>query len=706
MPTKAKRKSSIFGARSNDPQTPVIENPAVDDEAERRGRLRLQKRQSLGHGTPVVAAPNQEQTTSTAVSGYSAAQLAELYSNCMKLSAENKISVKNAFHLQLIDYMAEMMKTKKNSDMDNFQAASCALDASAKIYAYRVDSVHSDTLKLAGGVGKSSEDKEEKTTANNEMDDNGDGGDEDMEKKKMRKKKRSATVEKNLNNIDINKFDLEFDVDPLFKKTSTQFDSGGGGGQFLCNLYIRDEGCQLLLDSDAYLNQTSEALSEDDCMPLVEENTKIVPKIEENIQICPPFNSFSFKNWTLENEDPAFLNLSLHNDKDDETKADDDKDEGQHAFDANAPPIEDLNDDSHGGGGGFMDDNDFDMLQDQDQPQTHQQQAPRGIGMELMSGMKQRLTTVPNEYSYFDDGRLGAWAGPRHWKFKPSSKPTFAIPGQRGGVDALDKKKKQPKEALGPHNVDTFYLQDEPLWISVEKTVTVPKKPIKLQNKTMVNWSEERFLLPTDLHYKGKDFAKVFTAPDLHVTNKGAVVPESVDDSINEYDFGNANDADDFCPSTLPENSEVGNYEDGGFPSQTILPTQSQAAILGLVDAPNRVEKIAIGYAKQAKKMDMRKLKAVEWNILEQSCIEQDKENDETKVNEGERRSLTNGIDNLSTNFGQLYKNLSESRFMSSKMVENLSVPLAFVALLHLCNEKTLSLESMPDFSDFNIAQG
>ena len=79
----------------------------------------------------------------------------------MKLSAENKINIKNAFHLQLIDYMAEMMKTKKNSDMDNFQAASCALDASAKIYAYRVDSVHSDTLKLAGGVGKTAEESKE-----------------------------------------------------------------------------------------------------------------------------------------------------------------------------------------------------------------------------------------------------------------------------------------------------------------------------------------------------------------------------------------------------------------------------------------------------------------------------------------------------------------------------------------------------------------
>merc|ERR1712079_314597 len=118
-------------------------------EVERRGRQKLQKRQSIGHGTPNNAQAQEQ--ISSGVAGYSAAQLTELYSHCMKLSAENKINVKNAFHLQLIDYMTEMMKSKKSSELDNFQAASCALDASAKIYAYRVDGVHSDTLKLAGG---------------------------------------------------------------------------------------------------------------------------------------------------------------------------------------------------------------------------------------------------------------------------------------------------------------------------------------------------------------------------------------------------------------------------------------------------------------------------------------------------------------------------------------------------------------------------
>merc|ERR1719245_717874 len=133
------------------------------------------------------------------------------------------------------------------------------------------------------------------------------------------------------------------------------------------------------------------------------------------------------------------------------------------------------------------------------------------------------------------------------------------------------------------------------------------------------------------------------------------------------------------------------------------LPTQTQGEFL--VSAPNKVEKIQIGYAKQAKKMDMKRLKAVEWSILQTSCIDQDKENDKDNINEAEKRKSA-GFESSSTCFSHLYKNLAESRLMPTKMAENLSVPLAFVALLHLCNERCLALSGVSDFSDFNIQQG
>ena len=62
---------------------------------------------------------------------------------------------------------------------------------------------------------------EEGATAEGEGLDNQEGA------KKRKRIKKSATVEKNLENINIGKMELEFDADPLFKKTTSQFDAAG-----------------------------------------------------------------------------------------------------------------------------------------------------------------------------------------------------------------------------------------------------------------------------------------------------------------------------------------------------------------------------------------------------------------------------------------------------------------------------------------------
>ena len=163
MGSRLKRRSSIgfVGRRDSTSTPPESHTPEMfdqDDDEERRVR-NLQRRQAKNLDTAVSQdSPGVERAGSSrrsigGLSGLSAAQLAEHYNNCIKLCAENKISTKNAFNLQLIDYMATMIK-KKESDMNNFQVAAGTLDASTKIYAYRVDSVYGDTLKIAGGLGQ------------------------------------------------------------------------------------------------------------------------------------------------------------------------------------------------------------------------------------------------------------------------------------------------------------------------------------------------------------------------------------------------------------------------------------------------------------------------------------------------------------------------------------------------------------------------
>lgn len=66
----------------------------------------------------------------------------------------------------------------------------------------------------------------------------GAGKEEQSQKKHRRETGGEITLEKNLNNIDVSKYDLEFELDPLFQRTSAKFDEGGAKGLLLNNLNV------------------------------------------------------------------------------------------------------------------------------------------------------------------------------------------------------------------------------------------------------------------------------------------------------------------------------------------------------------------------------------------------------------------------------------------------------------------------------------
>jgi len=134
----------------------------------------------------------------------------------------------------------------------------------------------------------------------------------DPKKKTKKRFKKSATIEKNLKNISVTKFELEFEVDPLFKKTSSQFDGSAGGNQFLATLNVRDETCELLLDSGT----TLESIHDERDVPSDVELQEIeMPNIENSL-ICPTFSGFTFNGWSVDKEeaDEAYdkLNESIN----------------------------------------------------------------------------------------------------------------------------------------------------------------------------------------------------------------------------------------------------------------------------------------------------------------------------------------------------------------------------------------------------------
>ncbi|KAI7835644.1 hypothetical protein COHA_010458 [Chlorella ohadii] len=178
---------------------------------------------------------------------FSPTELKSMLGQCLKMASENKITPQNTWQLQLIEHLPELIR-EEGGAQTNFQRASVTLDAGVKIYSYRVDSVHTETFKILGGLGRASGPADEPEAG--ELGDGGVGDGEEAHKRRRRTHELNpeATLESSLEALNVKKFDLAFAVDPLFHKTSAQFDEGGARGLLLNNLSVF-HGCDIVFDS-------------------------------------------------------------------------------------------------------------------------------------------------------------------------------------------------------------------------------------------------------------------------------------------------------------------------------------------------------------------------------------------------------------------------------------------------------------------------
>lgn len=178
-------------------------------------------------------------------------ELTDLYTQCIELATANKITTKNTWQLELIDYIDDVIQGDGGDDATmNFQRASCTLEASVKIYSCRVDSVHSETYKMLGGLNRTDGGKS-KEGGDNDGDGEGDadGEVEGATKKRATTSRRGqSTLEQKPGALNMKKLDLECQVDPLFQKTSAAFDEGGAKGLLMNRLGV-SKGCAIVFDS-------------------------------------------------------------------------------------------------------------------------------------------------------------------------------------------------------------------------------------------------------------------------------------------------------------------------------------------------------------------------------------------------------------------------------------------------------------------------
>ncbi|XP_063382333.1 condensin complex subunit 2 [Cydia fagiglandana] len=662
-----KRRSLIPQTRAANPR----DEERNDDDAERSSLVASER--AIATSTP--HSPRRPRDT------MSSSPQKEHFQGCLKLYAENKINKDNAWNLQLIDFMTSMLR-KHDSRMDNLQTASTVVDASARIYSFRVDAVHYDVLKMAGGLSKAAQSKRGKKDDDGCTQDEGavDGDNAAPTRKKKKRAKGAIAPNPEVFNGD---FEANDCIDPFFERlAATAGDITSSNRAFNATLPIHDKTLGLILRTDErFLEPIKEDIPVD--LDLSEQITlaaKMLPAFTDDDHVCEPFTGFSISNWDPETED---TDVRINNWVEDNNRLN--LSQQALAFDVNAEvepvPQEEAHNDLFDDEplGGIDSDSEHDVVMAACNARAGAAPPPRLTDMRPGAAPDSRL-----EYSYCG-AVVGAWAGPRHWRLKNNrvSERTQTTAGRTLETKKPTRTKRQldfPGAGLA------FDCRAAP---AGDYEPAQPAK-IMISRKTLATghtWNEANFKMPIDRGLDESHFRKLFLRSSVLLLRKRelernrapAPEPEPVDEK--PYDYNNENDAS-YC-ANAQDGDEWGN-EDGTAAGE--LHEQAKATepeeIGDMLEPPTKVAKIFIPYAMRAKKVDMKQLKNCTWKML-------------TENSPGDQEDVTE------TTFATIYKNLPNK--LSTNMRESLSVPLALLSVLHLANEKGLILKKREDLKDFDI---
>ncbi|KAI9229203.1 MAG: condensin complex subunit 2/barren [Piptocephalis tieghemiana] len=592
---------STSGGRLGEERYEEVHVPLNDDAAEKTERRRSGGSSSRRRSGLGLNAPKTRAVIGAAGDGYSEGlsgkglltqvlspeELNRQYEEWMKIAADNKINANNTWDVALIDVFHNMTLLREG-DSINFQKASCTLDGCVKIYTSRVDSFASETGRLLSGLS----DANRQESRRNRMADEDEEGDEENEdgegdssgrkggkRRRARMARGDTTLEKNFDRITLKKYDLEFSVDPLFQKTSADFDEGGARGLLLNHLsthgdlrivfdagdvattlgdepssksmakngkeeeegdnkatndptvVIRhdeseegkegeeeedDDGQSIRIDSETF--QDPRMIK----MDVSRLQQKFIPSMKafEAGKLCAPLANFTFT--TDSTFDTAFLKALLEEDAaEPEGRAE--ASEGIEAFFGSDHELDDLL-----GDGGYGEGEEGQGLLDGEMEKGLQEGARSGEGeseeLNRLQGphftkndlVLSMVNNTDDLCSYFDASLTKNWAGPEHWRLvRPSGNSGKEDGHGKAGGDGEGTASKAKKTK----EVQLVDFSEEGEDVSTEILFTKSTATMNLPRSQLKSLGKH--LLPEDLHFTTKDFFSLFLKQTVMVTSRG-----------------------------------------------------------------------------------------------------------------------------------------------------------------------------------------
>ncbi|KAF8159810.1 condensin complex subunit 2/barren [Crassisporium funariophilum] len=675
----------------------------------------------------------------------------------MKMATDNKINAANSWNFALIDYFHDMSLLRNNDDNSiNFQRASCTLDGCVKIWTSRVDSVGTETGKLLSNLesdGRNNEDEEGENSDNPDADPT-------QAKKKKANRGPAATLAKDPMQLKNKKPDLEFAVDPLFKKTCADFDEGGASGLLMnhLSLGLGSVGCMRVIfdasDSMGKVDEEEVINEPEDDVDLSFLRKEFLPDLTvlEDKAISHSLSGFAFAKNSFSFDDTTFF-------QDDPQNRDDDDDDGNSAAgdnpgfqmdfeDASGAPVQDFfvgadavgddyggdmgGGDNYGGGGDNHSNGSVGPTgdgEDVGRPGPFVPFDPRRLPNErdLVLAMND-ADGEGGALTYFDQNFLKNWAGPEHWKVRKPIRRTEVEAANTANKATKTRQKKEPVKIdfLTPSDKDLKELSKE-LFAPVTKGagINLPGTGTGATSKRGASKKKKEkrddHTLPDDMHFSSRQLVTLFLKPKFFLKMRGKRVKmnENGDGEVDENFWAQAaaeqganreHDQDgDENGVSVPFNTQFFHEDDfgpgfddddgeGGGMGMPDEDTGEQDLLAATQGQTRRVRPEFVNYAKRAKRVDVRRLKENIWKGLD-IVVEKkkDKEDESMDVDETDDIAPTDPTD--ARKFSQVISGLQRS-YPKDKM-EEISTSFCFICLLHLANEQGLKLESAAETGAF-----
>ncbi|KAK9457244.1 condensin complex subunit 2/barren [Dipodascopsis uninucleata] len=680
----------------------------------------------------------------------------------MKLATDNKINATNSWNFALIDYFHDMSLLKEGDGI-NFQKASCTLDGCIKIYTSRIDSIATETGRLLSGL---TEHNREARSAESSKGDQGNDGeddeDDDKQKQKSRRRLRSeATLAKDFSSIQQKRLDLDFNVDPLFKKASADFDEGGAKGMLLNHLSIDNTGRivfdtseQASIPSDIEIETQDIHADEFDFESLKSRYLVDIAGHIDSMFISPSLKDFEFSSDsnTVPLDIPFLNTFGSEQDLYDNASGEDplgfEGDDG-------LSPVEAENDDMNekreefGNGGELWlsnlragsqepefqgdifnddfdgDDNDFDT-------------GDSGQATYVFQFAKNNLESNENDIlAYFNEHIQKKYTALEHWKLQKVKK------------DTNTKKQGQPRQSK----------KKEQLMIDFYDEVEVDESVLFEQNNTAVTllpksqWrSQMRNLLPEDINFNPKQLMSLFLKPRVKLRfvnpeerqrrqGNHALVPSAPINSDGQLPLFDDTRHEDADTTETPHMYDATFFNDDGFdvgptdgnsfsdtvalepepenngrilttidPSRGVTSDHNSAATstneetkeefdFGSQLVLNGGRKYRADYVSYAKIAKKVDVKKLKDNIW--NTFDMDTNSCQGKKSQSQR-SITPAEDKSDVKrFSEIVTDL-QYKYPKQAMAD-ISTSFCFICVLHLANEKGLEIQNNSSFTDLTI---